>query len=256
MKRFKSLEFGDSYKPDDKQDKGEQIRNETYFCEKALMYWLGGDYELALRNYSRALEKNNGYFEAWSGQIMMLIELKEFPEAIVWSDKALESFPEHPELFALKAIAFNRDAKPDKAIAFSDNSVSQENITPRVWLARAEVLLKRKGNIAENCLSKAISIAGNNIDVVRFEAGRLLSKHGKYSAGLHYLDHSIRAFPKSALAWFELGCCQAALGFTEAKVSLEESLNIRPGWECSEEMFRKVKNRGFFRRLFSRLLRR
>ena len=253
MKRFKSLEFGDSYKPDDKQAQGEGIRDEGYFCEKALMYWLGGDFELALRNYSRALEKNNGYFEAWAGQIMMLIELKEYPEAVVWSDKALESFPEHPELFALKAIAFHRNAKADKAMAFSDNSVSQENVTPRVWLARAEVLLKRKGNIAENCLSKAITIAGNNIDVVRFEAGRVLRKYGKYSAALHYLDQSIRIFPKSALAWFELGCCQGSLGFAEAKVSLQECLNIRPGWECSEEMFRKVKKRGFFRRFFSRL---
>jgi tetratricopeptide (TPR) repeat protein len=255
MKRFKSLEFGDAGGSDNEKGHGEALRDETYFSERAVECWLAGDFELALRNYSRALEKNNASLEAWAGQIMMLIELYEYPEAIVWSDKALEFFPEHPELFALKAIAFSRDAKSGKAMAFSDNSVSKEDVTPRVWLARAEVLMKRKPSIAETCLSKAISIAGNKTDIIRFEAGRLLKKCRKYSSALEHLSSSVRVFPKSALAWYELGSCQAKLGFAEANVALEQCLNLRPYWDLAEAQLRKVKKRGFLRRLFRKIFR-
>lgn len=253
MNRFTSLEFGDAEGANRREDRGEQIRDEAFFYKRAVTCWLGGDFELALRNYSRALEKNCSFFEAWTGQILMLLELGEYPEAIVWADKALELFPEHPELFAAKAAAFCRDAKFDKAMAFSDNSVSKENITSRVWLARAEVLMKRKSRIAESCVSKAMSIAGNSAGVIGLEAGRLLRRSRKYSAALEYLNGSIRAFPKSALAWFELGCCQDSVGFSEARVSLKESLNLRPKWELAEARLRSCSGKGPLRRLFNRI---
>ena len=253
MKRFTSLEFGDAEGAGRGEDRGEEIRNEAFFHERAVESWLGGDFELALRNYSRALEKNSSFFEAWSGQILMLLELGEYPEAIVWADKALDLFPEHPELFAAKAVAFCRDARFDKAMAFSDNSVSKENITSRVWLARAEVLMKRKSRIAENCVSKAMSIAGNSADIIALEAGRLLRRSGKYSAALEYLNSSIRAFPKSALAWYELGCCQDSIGFAEAQVSLKESLNLRPMWELAEARLRNCRGKGPVQRIFNKI---
>jgi Flp pilus assembly protein TadD len=44
----------------------------------------------------------------WTGQVRMLIELKEFHEAKLWADKALEKFPNEPELLAAKAVALAR----------------------------------------------------------------------------------------------------------------------------------------------------
>jgi restriction system protein len=251
MNRFTSLEFGDAEGPSRREDRGEEIRDEAFFYKRALTCWLGGDFELALRNYSRSLETNSSFFEGWVGQILMLLELREYPEAIIWADKALELFPEHPELFATKAIAYIRDVRFDKAMAFSDNSVSKENITSRVWLARAEVLMKHKSRVAENCISKAMSIAGNSADIIGLEAGRLLRRSGKYAAALEYLNSSVRAFPKSALAWFELGCCQDSIGFSEARVSLKESINLRPEWELAEARLRSCS--GPLRRVFNRI---
>ena len=89
----------------------------------------------------------------------MLIELGEYKEATVWVDKALEMFPEHPELLAAKAVACARDGRMEKAIAYSDNSISKDNVTSIVWLARAEVLFNRKSSIAQNCISKAVIAA-------------------------------------------------------------------------------------------------
>ena len=252
MDRFSQLEFGEVSPERKPTFSGEPIHGADYFYKEALKYWLAGDFEPALRNYSRVLEKNSTVFDAWVGQVLMLNELGEYHEAIVWADKALELFPEHPELLAVKAMACCRDAKLEKAIAYSDNSISRDNVTARVWLARAEVLLNRKSPIADNCISKAISIAGSNAPVIKLEAARLLRKKGSYSTAIGYLNEVVKVFPKSALAWYNLGCCQAELGRPEATATLEQSLKLRPGWERPKDALRQFRKRGFFRKLFGR----
>jgi tetratricopeptide (TPR) repeat protein len=252
MRRFGRLEFDDKKGPRSQYAQGEEVRDEQYFYDQALRFWLAGDFEPALRNYSRALEKNNAFFPAWLGQLMMLIELGEYREAAVWSDKAMELFPEHPELLAAKAVACARDGKIQKALAYSDNSVAQDNVTSRVWLARAEVLLSRESRVAESCISKAVSIAGHNSPVVRLEAGRLLNKKGSYSTALQYLRTAVDDLPKSALAWYALGYCQARLGRSEAKVTLKQSLELHPGWDMPQRELQRSGKMGFIGRLFRR----
>jgi tetratricopeptide (TPR) repeat protein len=251
MARFSQLEF-DETSPERQGPKEEPVRDAAYFYKEALRCWLAGDFELALRNYSRILTKNNTIFEAWLGQTLMLIELGEYNEAIVWTDKALELFPQQPELFAVKAVAFYRDSKMEKAVDSSDISVSKENTTSRVWLARAEVMFDRKGSIAESCLCKAVSMAGKEIGIIRLEAARLLRQKDNYTAAIEHLNEAIRIFPKSALAWYELGCCQTQLGLPHAKVTLEQSLKLRPNWSKAKTAISKCGRSGFFRKLFGR----
>jgi tetratricopeptide (TPR) repeat protein len=249
MDRFSQLEFDEKI-PGPKRTNGEPIRDADYFHKEAIKYWLAGDFELAMRNYSRVLEQNSTFFDAWVGQVLMLIELGEYKEAMVWADKALELYPEHPELIAVKAVACSRDAKFEKAIAYSDNSISKDNVTARVWLSRAEVLLKRKSSIADNCISKAVGLAGDKGPVIKFEAARLLRKRGSYSAAIGFLNEVVKVFPKSALVWYELGCCQAKLGRSEAAVTLQESLKLRPDWDKPKKALNQFHKRGFFRKFF------
>jgi hypothetical protein len=56
----------------------------------------------------------------------------------------------------------------------------------------------------------------------------------------------------SPLAWYELGCCQASLGLSEAVHSLEQCVNLRPDWTEAKDMLHKAGNRGFFRRLMGK----
>jgi len=251
MDRFSQLEFGD-VAPEGGRSPGEPVRDANYFYKEGMKYWLAGDYELALRHYCRVLERDNTVFEAWAGQVLMLIELCEYREAGMWADKALELFPEHPELLALKAIACARDAKRDQATAYSDNSVGKENLTPRVWLARAEIFMNRKGPVCESCVSKAITGAGNLAPVIKLEAGRTLQRARNYALAIQYLREATQLLPRSALAWYELGCCQAALGREQAIQSFEQSLRLRPHWAEPEAALRKFQSRGLFRRLFGK----
>jgi tetratricopeptide (TPR) repeat protein len=256
MRRFSRLEFGD--RRDEgagKAGSGEEVRDEEYFHKQAMRYRLAGDFEMALRNYSRALEQNSAFYPGWLGQVLMLIELGECKEAAVWVDKALEMFPEHPELLAAKAVACARDGRMEKAIVYSDNSIAKDNVTSAVWLARAEVLLNRKSSIAQNCISKAVGIAGEDGVMVRLQAGRLLNRKGEYASALQYLRMVVDELPKSALAWYELGCSQAGLGRPEAKVSFEQAIKLHPNWRPAGDALRKFKGRGFFARLFGIRLR-
>ena len=254
MIRFSHLEFGD--KSDEgagKPGAGEEIHNEEYFHKQALRYWLAGDFEIALRNYSRSLEQNSSFYPGWLGQVLMLIELGEYREAGVWADKALEMFPEHPELLSAKAVACARDGRMEKAIAYSDDSITKDNVTSMVWLARAEVLVNRKSNIAQNCISKAVSAAcGEDELIVHLEASRLLNKNGDYPAALQHLQKVVDGLPKSALGWYELGCAQAGLGRPEAEVSFEQAIKLHPDWTAAQEALKKFNARGFFKKLFGR----
>lgn len=170
----------------------------------------------------------------------------------MWANKALEVFPEHPELLALKAIACARDGKRQQATAYSDNSVGKEELTSRVWLARAEIFMSRKGPVCESCVSKAVTAAGNLAPVIKLEAGRTLLRARNYPLAVQHLTEVVQLLPRSALAWYELGCCQAALGRGEAVHSFEQSLKLRPHWAECEAALRKFRNRGFLRRLLGR----
>lgn len=253
MKRFTNLEFEDSFGSPDPGGKVETVRDESFFSKRAVLNFLHGDFETALRNYSRALEVNSKYFDGWAGQIWMLIELGEYPEAMVWADKAMELFPEHPELLAAKAVSCLRDAKIENARAYSDNSIEKANVTPRVWLTRAEILLQSRSRIADNCLSKAVSLAGSQANLMGLEAGRLLRRYRYYSGAVEYLQQAVRLFPKSAMAWYELGYCQLKLGYSQAVTSFEQCLLLHPHYNNANALLCDAKKTGFVRRLIGRL---
>ena len=250
MDRFSQLEFGD--KRPAETSCGQAPRDAAYFQREAVRYWLAGDFELALRNYCRVLEQNNAVFEGWAGQVLMLIELGEYREADLWADKALELFPDHPELLALRAVACSRDARVEKAIAYSDAAIGQDRPTARAWLARAEVFLDRNDSVVDGCLSKAIGAAGQDATVVRLEAARLLRRRRAYPAAMAHLQEVVKAMPTSALAWYELGCCQQSMGLAQAQAGIEQALRLHPHWSVAEQALRRCKG-GFWRQLFGKV---
>ena len=250
MSRFANLEFDDKSKPAGPQrGKGSPPRDAAFFYQKAHEFYLSGNFESALRNFSRSLEQNAAFFDGWFGQVRMLIELEEYEEALLWTDKAMELFPDHPNLLATKAVGSCRVGALDKAMAYSDNAISRKGVTPYVWLARAEALLHGKSSMAERCIDNALSIAAQAAPIIRLEAGRLLLRAGRGAAAMEHLKRAVTDLPKAALAWHELGRCQAALGLSEADVTLAQCVSLRPDWKQAEQALKRFRNRGFFSRL-------
>ncbi len=159
MSRFESLEFDDKRRAarpagsGPAQATGTPVRDAAYFRHAADRASRAMRFELALQNYSKALEQDSAAFECWLGQVKMLIELGEYREAMLWADKALEMFPEHPELLAAKAEAAARSGDLHKAMAYTDNALSKKRVTAFVWLSRGEVLLARRSRMAQGASS-------------------------------------------------------------------------------------------------------
>jgi tetratricopeptide (TPR) repeat protein len=257
MSRFENLEFGEA-KPGPLRTGGAEgtpVRSAGFFLEQADKQYLAGDFELALRNYSRALEQNAAEYEGWSGQVRMLIELGEYEEALMWSDKALELYPEHPDLLAAKAVAACRTGDLEKALAYTDQALTQKGATPAVWLARAEVLLERGSATAKHCVSNAVANAGNAAPAVELAAGRTLLRAGHCGLALGHLSKAVGFTPGAALAWLELGRCQAALGLPEAAMTLAQCLTLRPGWSPARDALDRFQRRGLLARVRSFLRR-
>ena len=250
MSRFENLEFGDAKpRPIRTGADGTPTRSAGYFLEEAEKLYLAGDFEQALRNYSRALEQNAAEYEGWFGQVRMLIELGEYEEALLWANKALELYPEHPDLLASKSVASTRTGDLEKAMAYTDNALSQRGATPYVWLARAEALLKRGSATATHCVSNAVAAAGNAAPRVELEAGRTLLRAGHCAPALGHLRKAVGFLPHSALAWLELGRCQAALGFPEAAMTLSQCLTLRPNWRPAQAALERFQRRGLISRV-------
>src|SRR5262249_31058252 len=109
-------------------------RDEAYYLSEAHSAFENGEFEKALRLYSKVIEFNPQNTMAWTGQVKMLIELGEFQEAKLWADKALERFASCPELLAAKAVALARSGDLQGALAFSDASIEERGDTPYIWL--------------------------------------------------------------------------------------------------------------------------
>jgi Flp pilus assembly protein TadD len=119
MSRFVNLELGGESEDQTPQKKA-LVKDESYYQGEAKAAFENGEFERALRLYGKVLEFNPNGAAAWTGQVRMLIELGEFREAKLWADKALERFPNEPELLAAKAVALGRSGDLLGALAFSD----------------------------------------------------------------------------------------------------------------------------------------
>jgi tetratricopeptide (TPR) repeat protein len=216
MSRFGNLELGDESRERElKHEAKELVKGEAYYASEAHSAFENGNFESALRLFSKVLEFNPQHVAAWTGQVRMLIEMKEYHEARLWADKALERFPHEPELMAAKAVALARIGDLAGAIAFSDSSIEERGDSPYVWIARGDVLLARKERRADYCFEKAQLLAARDW-VVNWLAARVRYHYQQFALALKLLQEAVDWNSGHFMLWLELGRCQAAVGLVSA----------------------------------------
>jgi tetratricopeptide (TPR) repeat protein len=240
---------------------GTPVRDAAFFQAAGLEEFRQGHLEAALRDYSRALERDRMLIECWLMQVRILTELDEHKEACIWADKALEMFPHHPDLLAAKAIAAARMRRLNEALACSDEAMSQRGATPLAWLSRGEVLLARESRMATHCLGRALAeCAGASLRAwMELEASRVLRRYGRFSQALSHASAAAAALPHYAPVHVERGLCQAALGLPDAAVSFEQALELDHGCDEARRALAQIEHqnlwsglRRFMRRLGGR----
>ena len=231
MSRFSNLEFGDE--PEDlSREQKPLVKDEAFYLAEARAALESGNFESALRLYSKVLEYNPQNAGAWTSQVRMLIELGEYREAKLWADKALERFPREPELLAAKGVALARSGELEAALAFSDASIEERGDTPYIWLARGDVLLAREEGRADYCLEKAVLLAPGDW-FITWLAARIRYFYEQFALALKLVQQAIERNAGHFVLWLELGRCQQALGLIgPARTSFTQAQQLNP--HCAE----------------------
>ncbi len=170
-----------------------------------------GRYESALRLYTRCLQQDRRVIAAWVGQVQMLVELREYHEARMWSDKSLELFRDNGELLAARAQACVRLHDLPGGYRSSDAALAAPGSSPWRWIVRGELLLADRRRQWEQCLERGFAepLAGWFDRVI---AARVLRFHGRAAVAIRYLREALELDMAQAHAWYELGLCYAAAG--------------------------------------------
>jgi tetratricopeptide (TPR) repeat protein len=230
MSRFGNLEF--SGQRGEEARRSEVLSDETRCLQEANLAFRRGDFELALRQFARAMECNPSNPASWVGQIRMLIELDEIDEANQWADKALDRFPRDPEVLAAKAVALARRGDGRAALAFSDAAIEEHTSSPYVWLSRGDVLLARAEKRAEYCFTKALATAAGDW-LWPWLAARIHYVHQKFSLALKLATQALALDSAQAVVWYQIGRCQFALGLeAAAEESFRQGQELDP--QCPE----------------------
>lgn len=243
MSRFVNLELnGES---DHEHRETRALKDESYFLAQATAALESAEWELALRQFGRVLEFNPANVFAWTGQVRMLIELGEYREACLWADKALERFPNHPELLAAKAVGLARSGDLQGALAFSDASIEERGDSPYVWLARGDVMLAREEPRADFCFDRALMLSQGSW-LIAWLAARIRAFYRQFALAIKLLQQALALNATHFVLWLQLGEAQEALGITgPAAASFGQASQLNPSCTAARLGLTRVKNVGF-----------
>jgi tetratricopeptide (TPR) repeat protein len=260
--RFEHLEFG--------PDPGEREKprpapagyvppkqdDERMALKKADQFRRRGQYENALRQYSRALEQDKSLITGWLGQVQMLVQLDEAPEAELWSRKALELFPGNGDLLAGRAQALARMGDLKRAGEASDGSMAVAGKSAYRWMVRGEWMLAAHHKLEEHAFNKAEQLDKDWI--VPLESALIYLHYRFASRAVARARAATEAAPDQYFAWYIRGCAESDAGMKRpATESLQHCLQLCPGHVEAQEQMRKLGSGGlaamrWLRSLFSR----
>ena len=213
-----------------------------------------GSYDAALTFYSRALRFDRDLAPAWVGQIRCLLALKEYREAVTWSDRALDRFANTPDLLACKGLALAHLGDPE-GLAFIDSAVAMKSAGVWVWLARGECLLLHKTAEANagRCFMKALELSAGDWRT-ELQIGIVYDNAGLAARARSPLLSVVRKSPDNRLALYHLGLVYQTLGESESAAGCFSRAHAL-GCRASARALDAIRSRGPVTRLFDSLLR-
>lgn len=252
--RFSNLEFEDTRNPPQEQEAHfAKEKDAAHYMSLADKAESAGEKDKALKFFSAALGEDPLLLDAWLGQLVMLLSMQEYPEAQVWSDKALEMFPDNPQISAAKATALFHVGHETQARQLIDFASEAKGDFFIVWLCRGEILLAQKIPAGESCLEHALRVAKKN-DHAQTRVGEILLCNKKFSSALALLQEAVTSEPGSAWAWFLLAKTQQELGmYHKALVSVRQAVQLAPANPAiKESAIDSGTLINLFRRIFGR----
>jgi tetratricopeptide (TPR) repeat protein len=257
MARFDKLEFNTESRPSPEPGERDPLSLDAgYWMHEADRSRRSGLYERALNFYSRALEMDRSLVAGWVGQVQMLVQLDECPEAELWSRKGLELFPNNGELMAARAQAYCRTGDVKQAFALCDGSLQQAGESAYRWMVRGELMIATKQDMDRHCFDKAQELDADWL--VPLEIARIELYYRRPGKALARTRRALEINPEEAYAWYVQGMCQAEFGLTRgARDSFQRCLELSPRHAYAQEQLIRLKRWNLspiklFRRLLGR----
>jgi tetratricopeptide (TPR) repeat protein len=242
--RFDKLEFDDLGDDSDQQPLQEEVvseKDEHYWSKLADTHRREGNYENALRFYSRALEIEKSMVDLWVGQVQMLVLLSEYAQASMWANKAMELFPSHGDLLASRAQAVCRQGNQKQATSLSDSALTGRGETAYQWQVRGELMVVTKQKSDRHCFDKAQIISSDSL--VPLESGLIYMHHRQYVKAQQRLQVALEKKPDSHYAWYLMGVCQRKLGLADtATRSLQRCMELCPNHQDARAELAKLRD--------------
>jgi tetratricopeptide (TPR) repeat protein len=247
--RFENLEMGPDPSDRDKQRPAPagyvppEHDDERGALKLADQFRRRGQYENALRQYSRALELDKSLVAGWIGQVQMLVQLGEAPEAELWSRKALEIFPGNGDLLAGRAQAFARIGDIKRAGDASDGALAAAGKSAYRWTVRGEWMLAAQHKLEEHAFNKAEQLDRDWL--VPLETALIYLHYRFASRAIARARAAAEAAPDQYYAWYVRGCAEADAGMKRpANESFQHCLQLCPGHVEAKERLRKLSSDG------------
>ncbi len=231
----------------------EEKYDAPYYIKLADQYFFYGEFDKALRYYSRALQMENSIPYPWIGQIFSLLEMGQTKEAGIWVTRALEFFPENSDVIALQAVVFAYRGMLKRAIGASDFAMSKGSGI-YTWIARGEVLLIAEKKAAHFCFEKAMELTDHEDWRTPMRIGLIYYKHKQYSYALDFFKRAVHINVTNYYLWYHIGQSNYHLGFNnKAREAFERSLEHNPDFKQAKAALVKTVKSSIFSRIFRRL---
>ncbi|MDI6755230.1 MAG: tetratricopeptide repeat protein [Thermodesulfobacteriota bacterium] len=251
MSRFENLEI--SIKPTPPETRDNRVYDEVYYLDLAKKSHLNGDFETALKYYSRSLGYKKESVEAWAGQVLCLIDLGEFKEAALWAERAIEVAGNSPELLAVKAMALGRTGEIEKALGFSDQAVKKGGKQPILWLSRADVMVAREYGNAEFCIKKAMESDPHSA-FVNLRIAMILMSVNENAPALNHLKQALIREPKSPFVLYLIAKCYHLLGvIDQAEEYYQKALRIKPDFKECARALEQASDQGILGNIYCKM---
>ncbi len=231
MGRFSKLETGTGKEPalevtevdglPRKRKRGEEALppapdyDQGHYVSEGDKYYYNGDYQKALRQYSRAMQVDQSSIDPWIGQVLCLVELKQFREANMWVLRALELFPEEARLIAVQGLVYALNGTIKRGLACSDYAISRPGASGAfVWALRGHVLSLADNSNAAFCFDKAMEVRQKEDWRTPMRIGLLLLQEKKWSRAAEFLQTAVQLNQRNGFLWKKLGLANEKMGLS------------------------------------------
>jgi len=274
MGRFSKLETGAGASPEKDPDEGPfglrtRVRpkeqqpdtsadyDQGHYQAEGNKHFYSGDYQKAMRAYSRAMQVDHSAIEPWVGQILSLIKMKQYREAAMWSIRGTELFPEDARLASLQGLSLALTGARQRAIACSDFAMGRPNgATAFTWAIRGQILSHAENPNAPFCFEKVLETRDPGDWQILALVGDFLLTERKWARGLEFLKMAVQINSGNAWLWKRVGYANEHLAFTQpALEAYRSALEINPNDKEASASIARLAATSLPTRLWRRLTR-